>query len=57
MASIFFYQKYERGQGVGSLKQIGETTETGTKVHFKPDGEIFKEGLVYDYDVLRQTSA
>ena len=49
-----FYQKYERGQGVGSLKQIGETTETGTKVHFKPDGEIFKEGLVYDYDVHRR---
>ena len=49
-----FYQKYERGLGVGSLKQIGETTETGTKVHFKPDGEIFKEGLVYDYDVLRR---
>ena len=49
-----FYQKYERGQGVGSLKQIGETTETGTKVHFKPDGEIFKEGRVYDYDVLRR---
>ena len=49
-----FYQKYERGQGVGSLKQIGETTETGTKVHFKPDGEILKEGLVYDYDVLRR---
>lgn len=49
-----FYQKYERGQGVGSLKQIGETTETGTKVHFKPDGEIFKEGLIYDYDVLRR---
>ena len=49
-----FYQKYERGQGVGSLKQIGETTETGTKVHFKPDGEIFKAGLVYDYDVLRR---
>lgn len=49
-----FYQKYERGQGVGSLKQIGETIETGTKVHFKPDGEIFKEGLVYDYDVLRR---
>lgn len=49
-----FYQKYERGQGVGSLKQIGKTTETGTKVHFKPDGEIFKEGLVYDYDVLRR---
>lgn len=54
MGEHIFYQKYERGQGVGSLKQIGETTETGTKVHFKPDGEIFKEGLVYDYDVLRR---
>ena len=28
-----FYQKYERGQGVGSLKQIGETTETLSLIH------------------------
>ena len=46
-----FYQKYERGKSCGPLKQIGDTTETGTKVHFKPDGEIF-EDLVYDFDTL-----
>ncbi len=48
-----FYQKYERGHSCGELKQIGDTSETGTIVHFKPDGEIF-EDLVYDYDVLRR---
>ena len=47
------YQKYERGVSCGKLKEIGDTIETGTKVHFKPDGEIF-EDLVYDYDILRR---
>lgn len=49
-----FYQKYERGHHLEALKQIGDTIETGTKVHFKPDGEIFTETLVYDYDILRR---
>ncbi len=47
------YQKYERGVSCGKLKLIGDTTETGTKVHFKPDSEVF-EDLVYDYDILRR---
>ncbi len=46
-----FYQKYERGNSCGSLKEVGDATTTGTKVHFKPDGEIF-EDLVFDYDIL-----
>ena len=46
-----YYQKYERGNSCGPLKKIGDTSETGTKVHFKPDGEIF-EDLVYDFDTL-----
>ena len=46
-----FYQRYERGKSCGALKQIGDTDKTGTKVHFKPDGEIF-EDLVYQFDVL-----
>ncbi len=45
------YQKYERGVSCGPLKQIGDTDKTGTKVHFKPDGEIF-ESLEYDFDTL-----
>lgn len=46
-----YYQKYERGTSCGPLKEIGDTDRTGTKVHFKPDGEIF-EDLVFDFDTL-----
>ena len=46
-----FYQKYERGHKCNDLKQIGDTNVTGTKVHFKPDYEIF-EDLVYSFDTL-----
>ena len=45
------YQRYERGHSCGPLKVIGDTDKTGTKVTFKPDGEIF-ETLVYDFDIL-----
>ncbi len=46
-----YYQKYERGVSCGELKQIGDTDKSGTKVHFKPDAEIFEE-LVFDFDTL-----
>ena len=46
-----FYQKYERGNAVGALKQMGPTDKNGTRVHFKPDPEIF-EDLVFDYQTL-----
>jgi DNA gyrase subunit B len=45
--------RFERGYTVKPLTIIGETQETGTKVTFKPDGEIFEE-LVYHYDTLKQ---
>ncbi len=45
------YQKYERGNKLNDLKVIGKTEKTGTKVHFKPDYQIFEE-LVYDYEIL-----
>ncbi len=46
-----YYQKYERGNKLCDLKIIGDTDKKGTKVHFKPDYEIFEE-LVYDYKTL-----
>ena len=46
-----FYQRYERGKSTCKLKEIGDTTKTGTKITFKPDYEIF-EDLIYDYDIL-----
>ena len=46
-----FYQRYERGKSTCKLKEVGDTTKTGTKITFKPDYEIF-EDLIYDYDIL-----
>ncbi len=46
-----YYQKYERGNPVTELKIIGDTEKTGTKITFKPDGDIF-ETLEFDYEVL-----
>ena len=45
------FQRFERGNYDEELKIIGDTTETGTSVMFKADGEIF-EDTHYDYDVL-----
>lgn len=45
------FQRYERGKPVEMLKIIGQTDKKGTKITFKPDGEIFDD-LVYDYSVL-----
>ena len=48
-----YFQRYERGKSTGPLKVIGDTTQTGTKVRFLADSEIF-ETLEYDYKVLLQ---
>ncbi|KLV20111.1 DNA topoisomerase (ATP-hydrolyzing) subunit B [Niallia circulans] len=47
-----YYQKYQKGVPAADLEIIGETDTTGTTTHFKPDGEIFKETLEYDYETL-----
>ncbi|MDF2572971.1 MAG: gyrB, partial [Sporomusa sp.] len=44
--------RFERGTTVQSLKVIGETNETGTKVCFKPDREIFEE-IEYSFETLK----
>ena len=46
-----YQQKFARGVAQDDLTIIGDTDETGTRVTFKPDGEIFEE-LVYDYETL-----
>ena len=39
-----YFQEYKRGEPVKPVKEIGQTkkNETGTKVTFKPDADIFK---------------
>jgi DNA gyrase subunit B len=48
-----FEQRYERGKPVAPLKVTGKTKRRGTKVRFKPDGQIF-ETLDFSFDVLAQ---
>ncbi|HNK51476.1 MAG TPA: ATP-binding protein, partial [Nitrospira sp.] len=48
-----FEQRYERGKPQASLVVTGKTKRRGTKVRFKPDGQIF-ETLEFSFDVLAQ---
>lgn len=47
-----YKMRFERGNTVQGITEIGDTDETGTKITFKPDSEIFEE-TVYDYDILK----
>ncbi len=46
-----YHQAYARGAVTAPLEKLGKTEKRGTRVHFKPDPEIF-EDLIYDYEVL-----
>jgi len=48
-----FQQEYRKGAPQYDIKVIGESEETGTKVTFQPDPEIFTETTVYDYETLQ----
>ena len=47
-----YKQRYEKGAIVTDLEIIGDTTETGTTVTFKPDPTIFTDTTTYDYEIL-----
>lgn len=46
-----YEQHYRMGTPDAPLAQVGETTERGTEVRFKPSAEIFKN-IQYSYDIL-----
>ncbi len=46
-----YRQRFERGHSMYDLKVIGDTTDRGTTVTFKPDGEIF-EVTQFEYETL-----
>ncbi len=47
-----YSQRFERGEAVNELHITGDSDGHGTYIKFKPDGEIFTETLVYDFEVL-----
>ncbi|MDE6568540.1 MAG: DNA topoisomerase (ATP-hydrolyzing) subunit B [Lachnospiraceae bacterium] len=48
-----YRQRYERGQVMYPLKEVGTTDHNGTEVTFLPDKTIFEE-TIFDFDTLRQ---
>jgi DNA gyrase subunit B len=50
-----YNQRYERGDVCYPLKIVGDcdTSDTGTKVVFLPDSQIFEETTVFEYDILK----
>ena len=47
-----YRQRYERGHPKTGVTQIGKAGKTGTRVTFKADKEIFKSGIVYNFETL-----
>ncbi|MCI5898630.1 MAG: DNA topoisomerase (ATP-hydrolyzing) subunit B [Anaerovoracaceae bacterium] len=47
-----YRQTYERGKTTSPLEIIGTSKTTGSRTIFKPDAEIFKEGVEFSYDTL-----
>ena len=45
-------QEYERGKPLYPVKSVGQTSETGTVVTFRPDPSIFQQTTEYSYDTL-----
>jgi len=45
------HQEFRLGNPTAPLKIIGDTTETGTSVHFRPSPEIFSDTVMH-YDLL-----
>ena len=48
-----FEQRYQRGKPDAPLQNTGKTKRRGTKVRFRPDGQVF-ESLDFSVDVLAQ---
>ncbi|SES09625.1 Histidine kinase-, DNA gyrase B-, and HSP90-like ATPase [Isobaculum melis] len=47
------YQEFTRGKVMTELIMMGDTERHGTKVHFVPDPEIFKETVIFDFEKLK----
>ncbi|HET8753545.1 MAG TPA: DNA topoisomerase (ATP-hydrolyzing) subunit B [Salinimicrobium sp.] len=49
---VIWEQEYEKGKPLYPVKSIGETTENGTVVTFKPDATIFQQTTEFSYETL-----
>ena len=49
----YFIRFENGGHAVDRLKRIGDCTDSGTIVTFKPDPTIFQDTTVYEYEIIR----
>ncbi len=47
-----YMQKFEKGNVMSELKVVGESTSTGTTIHFKPDDSVF-EITEFSFETLK----
>ena len=47
-----FTQNYCRGVRQGPVERIGDSAKTGTRLHFKPDLQIFQSGIEIKFETL-----
>jgi DNA gyrase subunit B len=45
-----YYQEYSQGRKKAAVKKIGKSDLHGTVTVFEPDKEIFKEGVIFDFN-------
>ncbi len=48
-----YYQSYERGKPTSALQETGKTKGKGTKIHFRPDAEIFRT-TEFSFEIISQ---
>ncbi len=47
-----YKQTYKKGKPDSKVKEVGKSDKKGTLVTFKPDKEIFKEVIDFEYEIL-----
>ncbi|MBI4597177.1 MAG: DNA topoisomerase (ATP-hydrolyzing) subunit B [Candidatus Omnitrophica bacterium] len=47
-----YRQRYARGKAVSPLTTIGKVSGTGTRITYKPDKEIFTNGIAHNFETL-----
>lgn len=47
-----YRQCFSKGVSQGNIEILGDTTETGTSITFKPDSEIFKQTQTFSFETL-----
>ena len=47
-----YYQEYERGVAKEEIKAVGEANDSGTKITFLPDPDIFNKTTVFSFKTI-----